>query len=489
MTDHDSADHNAQGVTVIRKCRWLVGWDVPSHAHIYLEDADLVFSNAGVLQVGGRWSGPASREIAGEHLMVMPGLVNIHCHSGDEPLAKGLFDDVGTAALWGNALYEYAALIDSDDDAKAACQTVMLNELLCSGVTTALDIASWHPRWLDLMARSGIRGYAAPGFRQAAWRMVGSHRLEYDWDDTLGRERYAQALEIVDAAQAHACGRLAGVIAPSQVETVREDLLVEAAEAAGARGMPLTIHAAQTMAEHEELLRRTGKTAVQFLDGLGVLGERLILGHAIFLDHHSWTRQRSRDDLPLLAARGTSVAHCPVTFARSGMALETLGAYQRAGVNVGIGTDTCPFNMLEEMRQALILARMGARQVFEIDTAGVFNAATTGSAKALGRDDIGRLVVGAKADLVLVDLRHPQMQPVHDPLRSLLHCAAERAVRDVFVDGHQVVRDGKALGLDHAGATAMLADAQARAIRRAEADDPQKRSIAQLAPLTFRTAS
>ena len=74
------------------------------------------------------------------------------------------------------------------------------------------------------------------------------------------------------------------------------------------RGMRITIHAAQTMAEHEELLRRTGLTAVQYLDQLGVLGPDLILGHCIFADHHSWTRQRTCDDLATLAARGTSVA-------------------------------------------------------------------------------------------------------------------------------------------------------------------------------------
>ena len=88
--------------------------------------------------------------------MVMPGLVNIHCHSGDEPIAKGLFEDVGTAALWGNALYEYSALIDADEDAKAACQTVMLGDLMRSGVTTLLDIASPAPKWLSLAVESGI---------------------------------------------------------------------------------------------------------------------------------------------------------------------------------------------------------------------------------------------------------------------------------------------------------------------------------------------
>ena len=222
---------------------------------------------------------------------------------------------------------------------------------------------------------------------------------------------------------------------PSQIDTCSEALIQEAVGAARDRGIPITIHAAQTMAEHEELLRRTGETAPAMLERLGVLGPDLILGHCIFLDHHSWTRQRTRDDLDRLARSGTSVAHCPVTFARSGMTLESLGGYRRAGVNVGIGTDSYPFNMLEEMREALICSRVAGKSVFDLDTAGVLSAATIGGATALRRDDIGRLAVGAKADLTLVDLSHPAMQPVHDPLRNLLHCAAERAVRDVYVDG------------------------------------------------------
>jgi 5-methylthioadenosine/S-adenosylhomocysteine deaminase len=93
------------------------------------------------------------------------------------------------------------------------------------------------------------------------------------------------------------------------------------------------------MAEHEELLRRTGLTALRYLDRIGVLGPDLIIGHGIFLDHHSWTRQRTADDLPLLAEWGAGVAHCPLTFARNGMTLQTLGRYRRAGVNIALGTD------------------------------------------------------------------------------------------------------------------------------------------------------
>ena len=469
-------------VTVVRKAAWVVAWDEGTARHVYMQDADVAFSKAGILYVGPAYEARADVEIAGASIMVMPGFVNVHCHSGDEPIAKGLFEDVGTAALWGNALYEYSALIDSDDDAKAACQTVMLGDLMRSGVTTHLDIASPHAQWLALAAESGLRAYLAPGFREAQWRMAGSHRLDFEWNEARGRERYAEALALVNKARAHPSGRIDGVVAPSQIETCSEELIVDAVTEARRRGMRITIHAAQTMAEHEELLRRTGETAPAMLERLGVLGPDLILGHCIFLDHHSWTRQRSRADLDRLARSGTSVAHCPVTFARSGMTLESLGAYLRAGVNVGIGTDSYPFNMLEEMREALICSRVAGRSVFDLDTGGLFAAATTGGAKALGLSDIGRLAPGAKADLSLVDLSHPAMQPIHDPLRNLIHCAAERAIRDVYVDGQAVVKDRRVANLDYDGAVRELQEAQRRASRRAEQDDPQGRSLSVLAP-------
>jgi cytosine/adenosine deaminase-related metal-dependent hydrolase len=472
-------------VTVIRNCAWAVTRPEDAPTHRYQHGIDIAFAGGVITHVGPNYQGPADQEIDGKRLMAMPGLVNIHCHSGDEPIAKGLFEDVGTAALWGNALYEYSALVDSDADAKDACQIVMLADLLRSGVTSHLDIAGVHPNWLSLAAQSGMRAWLAPGFREAAWRMEGSHRLDFDWNVARGRERYQQALAFVDEARAHPSGRIEGVIAPSQIETCSEALLQEAAAAARAKGYRITIHGAQTMAEHEELLRRSGETAPQMMERLGLLGPDLIIGHCIFLDHHGWTRQRTRDDLGRLARSGTTVAHCPVTFARSGMTLQTLGGYRRAGVNVGLGTDSYPFNMLEEMREALICSRVTAGSVFDLDTGTLFDIATTGGAKALGRDDLGRITVGAKADLVLIDLDVPTMQPVHDPLRNLIHCAAERAVRDVFIDGQQVVRNGRVTTLDVEGAVRQLQEAQRRACRTAEQADPQRRPLARLAPLSL----
>jgi 5-methylthioadenosine/S-adenosylhomocysteine deaminase len=469
-------------ITVIRDVDTIVAYDAANDSHVYRHGGDVAFDATGLLCVGDRFDGHATTELSGKARMVMPGLIDIHCHSHDEPMAKSIFEDVGTAALWGQAMYEFSSVLDGGEDARAACLTVMLGDLMRSGATTILDIAGAHDIWLDIAAKSGARAYLAPGFRQADWVVHDSHHLDYEWNDEAGRNAFARALEFVDRARAHPSGRLDGVVSPSQVETCRPDLLVDAAEEARKRGIRITVHAAQTMAEHEELLRRTGLTAVQYLDRLGVLGSDVILGHCIFADHHSWTRQRTRDDLATLAERGTTVAHCPVTFARSGMALETLGAYRRSGVNVAIGTDSYPFNMLEEMRQALICSRLGGKSVFDLSTSDVFDAATLSGAKALGRADIGRLSVGAKSDLLVIDLNAPTMRPVYDPLRGLLHCAAERAVERVYVDGQLTVDRGKPTQLDYDGAIREMQSLQDWACARAGTYDPRGRSIGELAP-------
>ena len=467
-------------ITVIRQADTIIAYDAATGGHVYTR-GDVAFADGAFLQVGGAYTGPAQEEISGKDRMVLPGLVNVHCHSGDEPIAKGIFEDEGTTALWGNALYEYSSLIDIPAEAVEATLTVMLGDLMASGVTTLVDIAGPNPAWLPTLAKSGARAYVAPGFREARWHVENSHRLDFVWDKARGAEAFERALATVDEAQAHPSGRLRGIVAPAQIETCSPELLQKAADAARTRGVPITIHAAQTMAEHEELLRRTGMTSPQYLDSLGLLGPDLILGHCIFVDSHSWTRQRSDSDLDLLANSGTSVAHNPVTFSRSGMILQSVGRYRRRGVNVGLGTDSYPFNMLEEMRQALICSRIAGASVADLDTSGILEVATLGGAKALGRTDIGRIETGARADFSLIDLRQKGMQPNYDPLRNLLHCAAERAVSAVYVDGACVSRSGRPVNLDYDGALAALQDAQDFAIRHLQGNDPQKRPASVLA--------
>ena len=182
--------------------------------------------------------------------------------------------------------------------------------------------------------------------------------MEYDLDERRGYKAFEGALREIDKAQAYPGGRLTGMICPAQVDTCTEGLLRDAFSEAKRRGLPYQTHAAQSLAEFHEIVRRHGKTPIEWLNSLGVLSPRTIIGHGIFLDHHPWTHWPETDDLGALARSGSTVAHCPTVFARRGIALNDFGRYVRRGVNMGIGTDVYPHNMLDEMRLASYIGRV-----------------------------------------------------------------------------------------------------------------------------------
>jgi cytosine/adenosine deaminase-related metal-dependent hydrolase len=137
------------------------------------------------------------------------------------------------------------------------------------------------------------------------------------------------------------------------------------------------------------------------------------------------------------------------------------------------------------MRKAAVLARVAARDITTVSTADMLHAATVGGANAVLRQDLGRLASGMKADIVIIDLAVSHMQPARDPLRSLVYHAAERAVRDVYVDGRQVVADFKVLTLDQADAAGRLAEAQERMLAAVGKRDYKGRSADEITPLSL----
>ncbi len=471
--------------TRIRNADWVVAWDSSTGRHVYRRGVDVEFAGDTITHIGASRGGGATSEIDGRGFMVMPGLIDIHAHPSTEPMLKGLTDEVGSPKLYMSSLYEYLFLFQNDGPGKRAANEVALSELMMSGVTTLCDLSIEHEGWLDTLGESGIRAYAAPMFRSGRWRTGNGHDVTYEWNEEAGRAAMESALRLIDRARQHPSGRLSGIVCPAQIDTCTPELIAEAAKAARERRLPFQIHAAQSVVEFQEIMRRHGKTPIEWLHGLGALGPNAIIGHGIFLDHHSWLHWPSRDDIGRLAESGTTVAHCPTVFVRRGITLQDFGAYRRAGINLGLGTDTFPHNFLEEMRNAAYAARISAGNVHAMRTTDLFDAATIGGAKALGRDNIGRLAIGAKADLVLVDVTHPAMRPLYDPIRSLVYAAGERAVRHVFVDGRRVVRDGRALAFDYADAASRLEEAQRRAIEKVPQFDWAHRGVGELMPTTY----
>ena len=270
-----------------------------------------------------------------------------------------------------------------------------------------------------------------------------------------------------------------------QIDTCSEDLLRDCVALAEETNRPITTHASQSQVEFLVMAKRHGVSPIKWASSIGLLSPRTTLGHAIFVDEHPSIDWRTREDVSLLVDSGTSVAHCPSPFARYGHAMADFGRYRRAGVNLGFGTDVTPHNLIEEMRLAIILARVMANNIKTTDAAMVFHAATVGGAKSLLRDDLGKLEAGAKADVVLVDLTQTIMRPVHDPLKSLIYHGADRAVKTVFIDGELVVDDGKPVHLDMADAAGRLEVAQQRMLKDVPNHDFLGREAKDITPLSL----
>ena len=471
--------------TWIKGADWIVAWDQSDHRHVYLRDGDVVFEGDAIAFVGRGYAGDADEVVDGRGLCVLPGLVDIHAHPNSEPAYRGIREEHGRANMYMTGLYERSLAYVLDEAGLLACAETAYCELLKSGVTTIADLSSSYPGWLDLLARSGLRGVVAPGYASSRWRLENDFELKFVWDEAAGRRGFEDSLQLMAKADRHPSGRLSGMLYPAQIETCTADLFRDSIAAAREHGRPLTTHLSQSVLEFQEIVRRHGKTPAQYAQELGILGPNTVLGHAIFIDEHSWLHWSSREDLEILARSGATVAHCPTPFARYGQVLEDFGRYLRAGVRMGIGTDCAPHNMLEEMGRAAVLARIAAGDINTVSTADIFHAATVGGATALLRDDIGRLAPGMKADLVLVDLEHPLMRPLYDPLRNLVYTAAERAVRDVYVDGKRVVADGKVLGLDREDALGRLQEAQERMIQDVPNHDYARRRAEEIVPLSL----
>lgn len=143
-----------------------------------------------------------------------------------------------------------------------------------------------------------------------------------------------------------------------------------------------------------------------------------------------------------MAASGCAVAHAPWVFARRGIAMESFARYLKAGINMSLGTDTAPQSMIEAMRWAAVVGKIVDRQTEVATAADVFNAATLGGAQALGRDDLGRIAVGAKADLLLWEGESLWMAPLRDPVKNIVYSAQAADVDTVIVNGRVVLRAG-----------------------------------------------
>jgi 5-methylthioadenosine/S-adenosylhomocysteine deaminase len=466
------------------KARYVVGFQNGGHA--LLENGHVLIERDRIMHVGRGWDGQADRTINGADKLLIPGFITVHSHLTNSPLTKSFLEDQGNPFHYMSGLYEYLAVTDTTPEDALVSARFSLVEMLRSGITTIVELGGVAAEEIvELAGRLGVRAYVVPMYRSGRWYTPDGRRVVYEWSPDGGLSGLERAVEFLRKYQNVYDGRLRSFLGPAQIDTCTLELLRKTAEMAEALDVPVEIHAGQAVIEFQEITRRHGLTPVELLREVSLLNRRLIIGHCIFISGHPQVVFPNGRDLELLAASGATVAHCPWVFGRRGIAMHSYPRYLRAGVNVALGTDTFPQDMLQEMRVAAVLGKVVESDPRGATARDVFDSATLAGARALGREDLGRIAPGAKADLVLVNLETLGMAPVRDPIKNLVFSASRHDVDTVIVDGRIVVAGGRIEGIDERGVARELQAAAERLWQRVPERDWAARPVDRIAPPSF----
>jgi len=430
----------------------VVGFDGEKHRIVH--EGVVVFEGDRIIHVGKSYRGEADERVNAKGKLVTPGFINTHSHSQTPLSPHHLTVDIGL-----DPYYQHAGIgmhiarrgasrepRDPDDWSKIA--RLSLVKRLLSGTTTFVEVGGGNEELVRLTGETGIRGYVAPGYKSASWFFDEKGRFGYDWDEEKGWQGLDGATKFIEEHHGAHNGRVMGMLFPAQVDTCTPELFTATRERADELGVGVQTHVGQRLIEFQEMVRRHLKTPIQFLHGTGLLGPDFIAGHCIFASGHSRTSWPGHGDQRLLAEAGSSIAYCPVVFTRNAVAMESFGRNIRLGVNMTIGTDNYPQDIVNEMRWASMLSKVVDFDRTSASSAEVFDAVTLNASKALGRSDIGRLCPGAKADIVVMDIQTTRIAPVYDPIKSLVNAATSDNVEKVYCDGKLLVDGEKALRVD-----------------------------------------
>ncbi|MFZ6762570.1 chlorohydrolase family protein [Pseudoroseomonas sp. WGS1072] len=454
--------------------------------HRHLKDGVVVVEDDKILHVGRDFDGTVDQTIDAAGKVVTPGFINTHAHLSESPLDKSFVEDRGPRQFYLSGLFEFLSARDGaiTEEARRACIAYSMPELLRTGTTTIMEIGRHGDVVAEHAARCGIRAYIGQGYRSGRWYTDNGRTVDYEWTEDDGVGAMDAAIDFIERVDGREGGRIKGFLTPMQIDTCSEALLRRSAEASKAMGVPLALHVSQSVPEFHEMTRRHGCTPIEWLQRIDFLSERCILGHCIIPGESSWANYQA-DDIGILADTGANVAHAVWVFARRGIAMESFARYQARGVNMTIATDTCPQSMIEAMRWTSVVSKIVDRRTQVATAADVFNAATLNGAKALGRDDLGRIAPGAKADLLIWGGESLFMTPLRDPIRNIVFSATAEDLETSIIDGRVVMQDQVVPGYDpvelgravQKGAEAMWAGMKSR--------DWAGRDIEQLSPSSF----
>ena len=411
--------------------------------------------------------------LGGDDFVVLPGFVNAHHHVGLTPLQLGAPDL--PLELWVNHRMG-ARVVDRYLDTLYSGF-----ELVRSGVTSVQHLHNRVPGGVAEVcagAREVIRAYQDLGMRVSySYALRDQNRIVYEDDEAfyarLPDDLAAPLRETVNALALSAednlevfgelsrefadDGRVAIQLAPLNFQWCSDAALERVADLSEERDVPIHLHLLETPYQRAYARRRTGGSALNHLDGMGLLNPRMTLGHGV------WTTER---DLDLIAERDTRICHNCSSNLRLQSGWAPVNAMLARGIKVAMGIDEAGMNddrdMLQEMRQVLRLHRVPGHQARVPSVAEVFRMATEHGAQTTGFGArIGRLDVGCAADLTLIrwsQIAHPFLDPEVPVLDAVVQRAKPQGVDTVLIGGETVLEGGRFTRVDEAAILRELAE-------------------------------
>ena len=433
---------------------------------------EVLIGGAVVFDEGGIIAAGSSSVLLAEHphamvhdargCVVTPGMVNAHQHQTGDPLVRSCIPDLLApgASIFEWSVPLHGAHTEHDDEVSA---TLCAIESLQNGVTTVIEAGTVaHPhRVAAAMQAVGVRGTIGTW----GWD-IEEGPFAAPTDEVLERQR-----QVVEAYPRG--GLVEGWVTLVGHDLASDELLVGASNLAREHGTNLTMHMSPTSSDPERYLARTGRRPIVHLDHLGVLGAHLLLAHGVWLDDA---------EIELVLSSRTAIAYCPWAYLRLGQGVTQVGRHAdivERGGRVALGCDASNAGDVSDILRAAATAaglardmridpeRFGAHDAFEL--------ATIAGAEAVGMADrIGSIEPGKQADIVVHRASGWGWSPRGDVGLQLVWGTDGRSVRDVYVGGTQVLRDGACTRVDEAWVQAEAAEAQTALLKRAGITVPHR---------------
>lgn len=404
-------------------------------------DAALVIQAGRVIAVGPSAEllarHPGAERIDGRRRAVLPGLANTHTHL-PRTLARGIYEDLSPPHrppfTGGLAPLPLPALDDGEQRVMAQLGAL---EALRSGTTLLLEEGAGLAAYAGDLAATGLRLVLC----ERAWDRAGASVGQpgpFRGDPALGEAGLARAAALHARWDGAADGRLRVGVSAWAPDLCSPALLSRVAERAAALGRPATIHLNQVWGEVAAVREQRGQLPTEYVAGTGLLTERLVAAHC---------RCMTPDEERVLGAARAAVAVNSAIAARRGLAAR-VHELEEAGCLITLGTDNMAEDMVEVMRTALFMERVRREDGRRPAPEDVLRWATGNGYRALGVPDGGWLGPGARADLILIDLRRPHLTPALRVVSCFVHQGQPSDVDSVMIDGRWVMREGRVLTMD-----------------------------------------